>query len=81
MAAGRTALSVLLVLAVLGSDANGQAQKPDVHNPQYVMGYQAGLRAERADLCSRFEKHSVVAENLLGKARMALVRAFCASRF
>jgi hypothetical protein len=81
MAAGRTALSVLLVMAALGSGASGQPQKPDVHSPQYIMGYQAGLRAERADLCSRFEKHSVVAENLLGKARMALVRAFCASRF
>ena len=81
MKLGRIAFSAVLAFAVLGSDALAQYQKPDTHNPQYLMGYQAGRRDERADLCGRFEKHSTIATELLGEVRMALIRAFCAARF
>jgi hypothetical protein len=65
---------------ILASPALGADPRPDPRSPQYRLGYSAGRRDERLDLCRRFEKHSVVAESLLGRARMVLVRAFCKSR-
>ena len=75
----RIALSAVLICTAHSVAAFGKA-KPDPNNPQYRMGYLAGRRDERGDLCSRFEKHSAVAATLLGQARMVLIRAFCASR-
>ena len=60
----------------LSSQAIG-APKPDPKNPQYILGYSAGRRDERIDLCQRFERHSAVAQTLLGQARMVVIRAFC----
>jgi hypothetical protein len=75
----RIAFSVVLVCAAF-SVAAFDNSKPDPGNPQYRMGYLAGRRDERNDLCNRFEKHSAAAATLLGQARMVLIRAFCASR-
>jgi hypothetical protein len=77
----RIAFSILLSLTAFGPAAFAQDRKPDTRDPQYMMGYQAGRRDERADLCGRFEKHSTVAAGLLGEVRMALIRTFCATRF
>jgi hypothetical protein len=77
----RTAILGASILSLLlSSPALGIGAKPDPRNPQYQMGYSAGRRDERLDLCRRFEKHSSVAESLLGRARIVLIRAFCKSR-
>jgi hypothetical protein len=81
MTVARAAILIVLGLVAVGPSALGQPPKPDARNQQYKMGYQAGRRDERVDLCHRFESHSAIAEGLLGKARMGLVRAFCATRF
>ena len=73
---GRIALSAATVCIALATAVLG-APQPDPKSPQYIMGYQAGRRDERADLCGRFEKHSALAVTLLGEARMVLIRAFC----
>ena len=80
MKLGRIALSVVSACVAFGMAAFDSPPKPNPNNPQYMMGYQAGRRDERADLCNRFEKHSTIAEGLLGQARMALIRTFCATR-
>ena len=77
---GRIVFPVMLGGLALGLAAFDARPKPDPKNQQYVMGYQAGRRDERADLCNRFEKHKTVAAGLLGEARMILIRAFCAAR-
>ena len=74
------AFSAVLACAALGAAAF-DSPRPDPGNPQYRMGYLAGRRDERTDLCNRFEKHSAVAATLLGEARMVLIRTFCAGRF
>jgi 2-hydroxychromene-2-carboxylate isomerase len=76
---GRIAFPLLLVGLVLGLAGFDAPPKPDPKSQQYRMGYEAGRRNERADLCSRFEKHAAVATGLLGAARMILIRAFCAA--
>ena len=76
---GRIAFALLLVGLALGLAGFDTPPKPDPKNQQYIMGYQAGRRDERAELCSRFEKHAAVATGLLGEARMVLIRTFCAA--
>jgi hypothetical protein len=80
MRLSRIAFSILLAISASVTGAQGQDRKPDPQNSQYQMGYQAGRRDERAELCGKFEKHSAVATGLLGEARMLLIRAFCATR-
>ena len=80
MKPGRIVFSAALVCAAF-SVAAFDSPRPDPNNPQYRMGYLAGRRDERTDLCNRFEKHSAMAATLLGEARMVLIRAFCATRF
>jgi hypothetical protein len=70
-----------LVLFLAFAPATFAAPKPNPHDPQYTMGYQAGRRDERADICRKFEKHSALATTLLGKARILLIRAFCSAHF
>lgn len=77
---GRMVFALLLVGIALGLAGFDTPPKPEPKSQQYIMGYQAGRRDERADLCSRFEKHAAVATGLLGAARMVLIRAFCAAR-
>jgi hypothetical protein len=76
----KIAFSMMVACTILGLSAFDSLPKPDTHNPQYMLGYEAGRRNERTDLCNRFEKHSTVAATLLGDARILLIRAFCASR-
>jgi hypothetical protein len=76
---GRIVFALLLCCSALGLAGFDTPPKPDPHNPQYRMGYEAGRRDERADLCNRFEKHKTVAAGLLGEARMILIHAFCAA--
>jgi hypothetical protein len=76
----KIAILMMVGCTTLGLSAADSLPKPDIHNPQYVLGYEAGRRDERADLCNRFEKHSTLAATLLGDARILLIRAFCASR-
>jgi len=71
---------IVLACIVCAPAAFAVPAKPDPKSPQYIMGYEAGRRDERADLCNRFEKHGAVATGLLGQARMVLIRAFCAAR-
>ena len=73
-------LGALFLGLVLGSAALAANPKHDLRNPQYMLGYSAGRRDERLDLCQRFERHITVAQSLLGQARMVLVRAFCKSK-
>jgi hypothetical protein len=73
----RVAFSAVMICVAFGLAAFETPPKPEPKNPQYKLGYQAGRRDERADLCSRFEKHSAAATTLLGDARMILIRAFC----
>ena len=77
---GRIAFALLQVSLALGLAAFDTPPKPDPKNQQYILGYQAGRRDERADLCRRFEKHAAVATGLLGEVRMVLIRAFCEAR-
>jgi len=76
---GRIAFALLLVGLALGVAGFDTPPKPEPKNQQYIMGYQAGRRDERAELCSRFERHAAMATGLLGEARMVLIRAFCAA--
>lgn len=64
-------------MLITGPSQAAGAPKPNPRDPQFLLGYAAGRQDERIDLCQRFEKHSAVAETLLGKARMMLIRAFC----
>ena len=72
---GSRFLAAFIVLEML-VPASYAATKANRKDEQYQVGYQAGRRDERADLCRRFEKHSAAAETLLGEARMVLIRAF-----
>jgi hypothetical protein len=68
---------VMTALCLTLSSQAISAPKPDPRNPQYMLGYSAGRRDERMDLCQRFERHSALAQTLLGQARMMLIRTFC----
>jgi hypothetical protein len=68
-----------LLLVALSLAAFDTSSKPDPHTPQYNMGYEAGRRDERKDICNKFEKRSVIASTILGEARMILIRAFWAA--
>jgi hypothetical protein len=74
----RITVSLFLAFTAAGLAAFGFPIKPNIPDKQFNLGFEAGRRAERADLCQRFEKHSTVATGLLGDARMATIRAFCA---
>jgi hypothetical protein len=75
--------TVIFLVVFSGTLAGASFAKPPpapTARQQYMMGYQAGRRDERAELCNRFEKHKDVVAGVLGAVRMALIHAFCAMR-
>jgi hypothetical protein len=69
-----------VVLAVITLTSCGKPAIPKPDNKQYRLGYQAGRRDERAALCEMVKRHEAAFSSVLGAARLAAIRAFCAAR-